>query len=65
MENKVDGLEQKVKGGFEVVLEELQGMREEMRIGRQAGRIESAELSQRMDMLEQEVKKVKERVGII
>ena len=65
LENKVDGLEQKVKGGFEVVLEELQGMREEMRIGRQAGRIESVELSQRMDMLEQEVKKVKERVGII
>jgi hypothetical protein len=53
-----------VKTGFEAVLEELRGMRDEMRIGRQASRIESAELGQRMDMLEQEMKRVKEKVGL-
>jgi hypothetical protein len=64
LENKVDGLEDKVTTGFEVVLEELCGMRDEMRIGRQASRIESAELGQRMDTLEQEMKRVKEKVGL-
>jgi hypothetical protein len=54
LENKVNGLENKMQAGFDTVLEELRGMRDEMRIGRQASRIESAELSQRMDMLEQE-----------
>ena len=39
-------------------------MRDEMKIGRQASRVESAELSQSMDMLEQEMKRVKEKVGL-
>jgi hypothetical protein len=53
-----------VKTGFETVLEELRGMRGDMKIGRQASRVESAELSQRMDMLEQELKRVKEKIGL-
>jgi hypothetical protein len=64
LDSKVDKLEGNMKAGFETVLEELRGMRNEMKIGRQAGRIESAELSQRMDTLEQEVKRVKEKVGL-
>jgi hypothetical protein len=64
LEKKVDGLDDNIKTGFETVLEELRGMRDEMKIGRQASRVESAELSQRMDMLEQEMKRVKEKVGL-
>ena len=64
LEKKVDALDDTVKTGFETVLEELRGMRDDMNIGRQASRIESAELSQRMDMLEQEMKRVKEKVGL-
>lgn len=53
-----------MKAGFETVLEELRGMRDDVKIGRQASRVESAELSQRMDVLEQELKRVKEKVGL-
>jgi hypothetical protein len=64
LEKKVNALDDTVKTGFETVLEELRGMRDDMKIGRQASRVESAELSQRMDMLEQEMKRVKEKVGL-
>jgi len=59
LETKFGALEKKVGEGFEDVLEELRGMRDEMKVGRPASRLDNAELSQRMDMLEQEVKKVK------
>ena len=66
VEKRIDGrigsLEKTMKEGFEMVLEEIKGMREESKISRQATRIEYMELSDRVDMLERDMKKVKQKV---
>ena len=64
LDSKVDGLEVKMKAGFETVLEELRGLRDDVKIARQASRADDDELRRRMDTLEQEVKRVKEKVGL-
>lgn len=57
-------LREDMKAGFQMVLEEMRGFREEMRIGLQAVRIEYAELRERVETLEADMRRVKEKVGI-
>jgi len=55
---------QLMKESFEIVFEELKGIRDEVKISRQATRIEYMELSGRVDMLEKDMKKVKQKVKV-
>ncbi len=57
-------LREDMKAGFQMVLEEMRGFREEMRIGLQTVRIEYAELRERVETLEADMRRVKEKVGI-
>ena len=52
-------LREDMKAGFQMVLEEMRGFREEMRIGLQTVRIEYAELRERVETLEADMRRVK------
>ncbi len=56
--DKIDGLWNDMKAGFQLVLEEMRGFREETKIGLQAMRIEYAELRERVENLEKRMSRV-------
>jgi len=68
LERKVDSgfkeVRKDMKEGFHIVLEEVKGLRDDVKIARQATRIDNAGVIERLEKLETDTKKVKEKVKI-
>jgi hypothetical protein len=68
LERKVDSgfkeVRNDMKEGFHIVLEEVKGLRDDVKIAHQATRIDNAGVLERLENLETDMKKVKEKVQI-
>jgi hypothetical protein len=53
-----------MKEGFETVLEEMRGLRDDVKQSRQASRVETADLADRVATLEKRMNKVEDQVQV-
>ena len=63
-EKRFQKIEHTMKEGFEMVLDEVRGLRDDMKIDQQADRMIHGDLNERIVVLEKDMKSVKEKVRI-
>lgn len=59
IDERIGMIDERMKDGFGMVLDELKGVRDEMRIGRQASRVEYGGLKERVEKLERDMETLK------
>ncbi len=64
LEGKVDTLQSTMKEGFGIVLDELRGVRDDVKQARGASSVEYAQLREKVEALEEDVRKIKRKVKV-
>jgi hypothetical protein len=64
LDKKMNGLQEDIKEGFHIVLEEMKGRRDDVKIAHRASCVEHAGVVERLEKLGADMKKVKENVKI-